>query len=409
MMVHTDNGPKAAIRLALLVGALIFSTHVWADPGETDPAECPDEPDAMSSEDGLSSFASGCGANANGDGSIAIGHNAETERMLRKITLNDPLESVGVIRIEGEGEEEDEIIYFVRIGDEFYEWENYDEFKNLPKDLNFIGFTIEDEDPDVMASDQALRPKIVDLITGAVEDPDVAFIVSANDQVDVPPDIEDTVIPVQNAVAVGPNAVVKGDGGIALGAGASVGEDDDGDHANGEESAGTNGIAIGNGAKVTGDNGIAIGAGVTAGENEIVIGTAGHKATIAGVDINKARADIDMNAADIMANADRINANASGIAGNAAAIADFDERLMGVDERVKQVAAMSAALSAVPNTVSGDGDFFVGVGFGNHDGEQGLAVGVSARFGPKKNIVFNAGAASAGDQTSVRAGVGFVW
>ena len=48
-------------------------------------------------------------------------------------------------------------------------------------------------------------------------------------------------------------------------------------------------------------------------------------------------------------------------------------------------------------------------GFGNHDGEQGIAVGVSARFGAKKNIVVNAGAASAGDQTSVRAGVGFVW
>ena len=69
-----------------------------------------------------------------------------------------------------------------------------------------------------------------------------------------------------------------------------------------------------------------------------------------------------------------IAANASNIASNTSSIMNLDRRLIAVDERVSQVAAMAAALSAVPNAPpGGDRDFFVGIGVGNSDGEQGVA------------------------------------
>ena len=541
MMLQLDNAPMRAIRLALLVGALIFSASAWADPGVTDPNPCPiledeegnpvldEEGNPIStapiadSKGGDSSFAAGCGADANGDGSVAIGHNASTELFEvgeERIVAN------GTLTVDGQSV--DVLVEYDDLGEE-------------------IGYYYKDTNGDGMVDVGDMPAESLAAIVRELD---------PNKEDDLVPDhtltVEGTrresfeeVVPVENAVAIGRGATVKGDGGIALGSGATVGrdgkvtttremeeidkrivaegtltvedvkpieifveydpeeqdqvigyyrkdklEDNNGDgtvdvndvpgaeaetlaaiihdldpnkddnlvptHSlvvqgteevtitkehvtmsvvddipatngiaigNGAAVMGDNGIAIGAGAAVMGDNGIAIGAGVEAGENQIVIGRSDHSAIIAGVDIKQARADIDTNATGIMANAAGIMANtgritanesnimdnASAIAGNAAAIADFNDQLMGVDERVKQVAAMSAALSAVPNMVSGDGDFFLGVGFGNSSGEQGIAVGVSARFGPKKNIVFNAGAASAGDETSARVGVGFVW
>ena len=142
------------------------------------------------------------------------------------------------------------------------------------------------------------------------------------------------------------------------------------------------------------------------------------------------RESIGMNAGNITANTTAIEANASGVAGNmrsiemnrnsigmnagniatnTTAIANLDRRLLDVDERVKQVAAMGAALSAVPNAVSGEGNFFFGVGFGNYEGEQGVAAGFSARLGEARNVVVNAGVASSSGETAVRAGIGYVW
>lgn len=105
-----------------------------------------------------------------------------------------------------------------------------------------------------------------------------------------------------------------------------------------------------------------------------------------------------------------IAANASNIASNTSSIMNLDRRLVAVDERVSQVAAMAAALSAVPTAPpGGERDFFVGVGVGNSDGEQGVAVGISGRFGEEKNIFVNAGFATSGDDSSVRAGVGWAF
>ena len=466
----------------------------------TAPEECEEGPTAKPDDADPSSFAAGCGANANGDGSVAIGDKATTERV-----------NVGDERMLAEGT--------LTVGD----GEPVDIVVEYDADDNVLGYYRNDIDMDGDVDKDDVLGGEAESLAAIVHDLD------PNKEDNLVPshslDVEGTqverfevIVPVKNAVAIGPNATVKGDGGIALGNGATVGRngkvtrttteevvqtrilaegtltvgdgepvdivveydaddnvlgyyrndvDMDGDVDKDDVLGGeaeslaaivhdldpnkednlvpshsldvegtqevkiteeqvtvllvddipaTNGIAIGNGAAVMGDNGIAIGAGVEAGENQIVIGKSDHSAIIAGVDIKQARVDINRNAADIMANAGRITANegniaanANGIAANATAIADFDERLMGVDERVKQVAAMSAALSAVPNTVSGDGDFFLGVGFGNSAGQQGIAVGVSARFGAKKNIIINAGAASAGDETSARVGVGFVW
>ena len=56
----------------------------------------------------------------------------------------------------------------------------------------------------------------------------------------------------------------------------------------------------------------------------------------------------------------------------------------------------------MPNAVSGEGNFFLGVGFGNYEGEQGVAAGFSARLGEARNVVVNAGVASSSGETAVR-------
>ena len=88
-------------------------------------------------------------------------------------------------------------------------------------------------------------------------------------------------------------------------------------------------------------------------------------------------------------------------------IRDLNDRLFDVDERVSKIAAMGAALSAVPNVVPGGSDFFIGVGVGTYGGKTGIAVGMSGRLGENKNVVVNAGAASSSGETSARVGVGF--
>ncbi len=387
MMLHLDNAPKRAICLAALAGALIFSTNVWADDDTvvTAPDKCKEDPTAVPEDGDPSSFAAGCGARVHGDGSIAIGHAANVSGTE---TLTDYKLSSTSFQVTREDPE----IHAHRFSD--------------PNSTN-VDYVFADQDVnDALAeqgikTEQGINATVGDLPTRGLTDEEYKDILDwlKGNRDDIRPTYDQAVA---NLGLIDVGAVVGTEGQAIV--------------IRNVPAPANNAVAIGNGATVTGDNGIAIGAGVTAEANKIVIGTSKHSATIAGVeistrngnaivhgvDINKARADIDTNTADILA-------NASAIAGNAAAFADFDQRLMGVDERVKQVAAMSAALSAVPNTVSGDGDFFLGVGFGNSAGQQGIAVGVSARFGAKKNIVVNAGAASAGDETSVRAGVGFVW
>ena len=380
MMLHLDNAPKRATRVAMLVGALIFTATTWADPADTDPDPCSQDPEPATSASGdPSSFAAGCGAKANGDGSIAIGHAANVSGTETLTDYKLSSTSFQVTR-------KDPVIHAHRFSD--------------PNSTN-VDYVFADQDVNDALAGQRINATVVDLLTRGLTDAEYKDILDwlKVNRVDIRPTYDQAVA---NLGLIDVGAVVGTEGQAIV--------------IRKVPAPATNGIAIGNGATVTGDNGIAIGADVEAGENQIVIGTEAHSATIAGVDIKQARTDINTNTTEIGVNRSRItnntariDTNANGIAANNMAIVDLNDRLMGVDERVKQVAAMSAALSAVPNAVSGDGDFFLGVGFGNSGGEQGIAVGVSARFGAKKNIVVNAGAASAGDETSVRAGVGFVW
>ena len=139
---------------------------------------------------------------------------------------------------------------------------------------------------------------------------------------------------------------------------------------------------------------------------------ANETARVADDSAQNARIDANMMAIETNEMA-RMTADAvqnSSIAANLSSIMHLDRRVMAVDERVSQVAAMAAALSAVPNAPpGGDRDFFVGVGVGNSDGEQGVAVGISGRFGEEKNIFVNAGFATSGDDSSLRAGVGWAF
>ena len=52
---------------------------------------------------------------------------------------------------------------------------------------------------------------------------------------------------------------------------------------------------------------------------------------------------------------------------------------------------------------------FFGMGVGTHDGKSSIAAGVSGSFGANENIFVNAGAAVSGDETSFRAGVGWLF
>ena len=79
-----------------------------------------------------------------------------------------------------------------------------------------------------------------------------------------------------------------------------------------------------------------------------------------------------------------------------------------VDDRVSKVAAMAAALSAVPNAPTSEGGFFVGVGVGNHDGKSGVAIGMSGCLG-RPDVIFNAGVANSSGETTLRAGIGWAF
>ena len=142
------------------------------------------------------------------------------------------------------------------------------------------------------------------------------------------------------------------------------------------------------------------------------------------------RTMIMSNDVDIAANVARLDRhqalvgnNVRRLDGHAAALARHDQILSShaslidgntqsiqmLDERVNQVAAMAAALSAVPNAPSTGEQFFIGVGVGNHSGESSLAVGLSGRVGPNQNILINAGVANSSGETTVRAGVGWAF
>ena len=150
--------------------------------------------------------------------------------------------------------------------------------------------------------------------------------------------------------------------------------------------------------------------GVNAGrinENRGMINTNAQMLNTHSNMITNAMGRLDGHDTALTAHENRLNQHSTMLAGHAEGINNNAMQIDMLDERVSQVAAMSAALSAVPNAPDMDEKFFVGVGVGSHGGESGFAAGLAGRVGADKNIVVNAGLANSSGGTTVRAGVGF--
>ena len=199
--------------------------------------------------------------------------------------------------------------------------------------------------------------------------------------------------PVERAVAVGAEAKVEGDNGVAIGAGAS--------------------------AKA---NSIAIGSDVEAGENEIVIGNG--KATkvevggmdLMGIDKNVAgnRTDIDANTGNITTNAGNIATNSAHISTNVGNIATNTDNIVTNSSNInvnardilnnKAGIAMAIALAHIPAATGGSRGS-VGIGGGFFDGKEAIAIGASFRVGDRGQAKL--GISHSSGETGGGVGVGF--
>ena len=127
-----------------------------------------------------------------------------------------------------------------------------------------------------------------------------------------------------------------------------------------------------------------------------------------GMMIEENRAMIDSQGMSIANNMARLDGHDQMLANHADMIGTNAKTIKMVDERVSKVAAMAAALSAVPNAPTSEGGFFVGVGVGNHDGKSGVAIGLSGCLG-RPDVIFNAGVANSSGETTLRAGIGWAF
>ena len=141
-------------------------------------------------------------------------------------------------------------------------------------------------------------------------------------------------------------------------------------------------------------------------QNAAAIGANASSLMQQGMMIEDNRARLDGHDRAISNNSQRLDGHDRMLADHARSIGVNARAIDMVDERVSKVAAMAAALSAVPNAPTSQGGFFVGVGVGNHDGESGVAIGVSGCLG-RPDVIFNAGVANSSGETTVRAGVGW--
>ena len=81
-----------------------------------------------------------------------------------------------------------------------------------------------------------------------------------------------------------------------------------------------------------------------------------------------------------------------------------------LDTHVDRVAAMTSALTALPNAVAGGDRYSLGMGVGHHRGAQALALGMSVRLVGERNVFANAGVAlGEGSTVTARAGVSVSW
>ena len=228
-----------------------------------------------------------------------------------------------------------------------------------------------------------------------------------------------------NSVAIGADSSVTGDGGVAIGAGASAGEN--GIAIGAEVEAGENQIRIGN---TEGDNAqtdIKIGAydiGVIAAATENTVGTntiGDNEAAIDAItDVNgpvSTNTDlISDNAGGIATNVTDISTNAGGIATN---VTDISANGVRIDTNAGNIAtnaddietntagiATAVALAGLPVFKGGTGGW--GIALGSFEGETAIAIGANYNLNEGSSLIrFGISTSSGGTSGTIGFGKGF--
>ena len=121
-----------------------------------------------------------------------------------------------------------------------------------------------------------------------------------------------------------------------------------------------------------------------------------------------AKQSVRIEGGNVYSSGDIYNGNGHSIEGNWAAIKDVDSRLSGVESRLSDVKKTAyrgiAAVTAIANipTVDYNKRFAIGVGMGNFEGENALAIGASLRA--TESLTFKASVGKSGSQATYGAG-----
>ena len=123
---------------------------------------------------------------------------------------------------------------------------------------------------------------------------------------------------------------------------------------------------------------------------------------------NNAKQSVRIEGGNVYSTGDVFNGNRHSIEGNRAAIRDVDSRLSGVESRLSDVKRTAyrgiAAVTAIADipTVDYNKRFAIGVGMGNFEGENTLAIGASLRA--TESLTFKASVGKSGSEAAYGAG-----
>ena len=123
---------------------------------------------------------------------------------------------------------------------------------------------------------------------------------------------------------------------------------------------------------------------------------------------NNAKQSVRIEGGNVCSTGDIFNGNGHSIDGNRAAIRDVDSRLSGVESRLSDVKRTAyrgiAAVTAIADipTVDYNKRFAIGVGMGNFEGENALAIGASLRA--TESLAFKASVGKSGNEATYGAG-----
>ena len=123
---------------------------------------------------------------------------------------------------------------------------------------------------------------------------------------------------------------------------------------------------------------------------------------------NNAKQSVRIEGGNVCSTGDIFNGNGHSIEGNRAAIRDVDSRLSGVESRLSDVKRTAyrgiAAVTAIADipTVDYNKRFAIGVGMGNFEGENALAIGASLRA--TESLTFKASVGKSGSEATYGAG-----